>query len=93
MPNSEGERPPGLVGGKAVGYELADLYCSALDPESESIFRRNVSQIAVGRTVVMISHRLSTLVNAHAILVMQQGRLADAGGHTELLSRCETYQQ
>ena len=40
----------------------------------------------------MISHRLSTLVNAHAILVMQQGRLVDQGSHAELLTRCETYQ-
>ena len=72
---------------------ILDEAASALDPESEAIFIRNLSQIAVGRTVVMISHRLSTLVNAHAILVMQQGRLADAGRHEELLSRCQTYQQ
>ena len=72
---------------------VLDEAASALDPESEAIFIRNLSQIAVGRTVVIISHRLSTLVNAHAILVMQQGRLADAGRHEELLSRCQTYQQ
>jgi ATP-binding cassette, subfamily B, bacterial HlyB/CyaB len=72
---------------------ILDEAASALDPESEAIFIRNLSQIAVGRTVVMISHRLSTLVNADAILVMQHGRLADAGRHDELLSRCETYQQ
>lgn len=72
---------------------ILDEAASALDPESEAIFIRNLSQIAVGRTVVMISHRLSTLVNAHAILVMQQGRLADVGVHQELLSRCQTYQQ
>ena len=72
---------------------VLDEAASALDPESESIFIRNLSRIAVGRTVVMISHRLSTLVNAHTILVMQQGRLIDAGRHEELLARCETYQQ
>ena len=72
---------------------ILDEAASALDPESEAIFIKNLSKIAVGRTVVMISHRLSTLVNAHAILVMQQGRLADAGRHEELLTRCETYQQ
>ena len=72
---------------------ILDEAASALDPESEAIFIRNLSQIAVGRTVVMISHRLSTLVNANAILVMQQGRLADVGTHQELLSRCQTYQQ
>jgi ATP-binding cassette subfamily B protein len=72
---------------------ILDEAASALDPESEAIFIRNLSRIAVGRTVVMISHRLSTLVNAHAILVMQQGRLVDSGRHAELLTRCETYQQ
>jgi len=41
--------------------------------------------------VVMISHRLSTLVNAHTILVMQNGKLVDSGPHKELLTRSETY--
>jgi ATP-binding cassette subfamily B protein len=72
---------------------VLDEAASALDPESEAIFIRNLSRIAVGRTVIMISHRLSTLVNAHAILVMQQGKLVDAGTHQELLTRSETYQQ
>jgi len=72
---------------------ILDEAASALDPESEAIFINNLSQIAVGRTVVMISHRLSTLVNAHTILVMERGRLADSGRHEELLTRCHTYQQ
>jgi ATP-binding cassette subfamily B protein len=72
---------------------ILDEAASALDPESESIFINNLSRIAVGRTVIMISHRLSTLVNANAILVMQHGKLMDSGRHQELLTRCETYQQ
>lgn len=72
---------------------ILDEAASALDPESEAIFIKNLSRIAVGRTVIMISHRLSTLVNAHRILVMQQGSLSDAGRHEELLQRCPTYQQ
>jgi ATP-binding cassette, subfamily B, bacterial HlyB/CyaB len=71
---------------------VLDEAASALDPESEAIFISNLSRIAVGRTVIMISHRLSTLVNANVILVMQQGRLMDSGRHEELLTRCETYQ-
>lgn len=71
---------------------ILDEAASALDPESEAIFINNLSRIAVGRTVIMISHRLSTLVNANAILVMQQGKLVDSGRHAELLTRCETYQ-
>ena len=71
---------------------ILDEAASALDPESEAIFIQNLSRIAVGRTVVMISHRLSTLVNADKIMVMQQGRLMDAGTHAELLTRSDTYQ-
>ncbi|MGB9992634.1 peptidase domain-containing ABC transporter [Pseudoduganella rhizocola] len=71
---------------------ILDEAASALDPESEAIFINNLSKIAVGRTVVMISHRLSTLVNADAILVMQRGRLVDAGTHEQLLQTSDTYQ-
>jgi len=71
---------------------VLDEAASALDPESEAIFISNLSRIAVGRTVVMISHRLSTLVNADKIMVMQQGRLVDSGRHSELLLTSDTYQ-
>lgn len=71
---------------------ILDEAASALDPESEAIFIRNLSRIAVGRTVIMISHRLSTLVNADAILVMQQGSLVDSGRHEQLLDTSSTYQ-
>ena len=72
---------------------VLDEAASALDPESEAIFINNLSRIAVGRTVIMVSHRLSTLVNADSILVMQRGQLMDAGRHAELLTRCSTYIQ
>jgi ATP-binding cassette subfamily B protein len=72
---------------------ILDEAASALDPESEAIFIRNLSKIAVGRTVLMISHRLSTLVNADGILVMQHGKLMDVGTHADLLTRCAPYQQ
>ncbi|MRR49453.1 MAG: peptidase domain-containing ABC transporter [Rhodocyclaceae bacterium] len=71
---------------------ILDEAASALDPESEAIFIHNLSRIAIGRTVVMISHRLSTLVNANAIIVMQHGKVMDVGRHAELLARCEPYQ-
>jgi subfamily B ATP-binding cassette protein HlyB/CyaB len=70
---------------------ILDEAASALDPDSEAIFMANLSRIAAGKTVVIISHRLSTLVNADKILVFERGRLADAGRHQELLSRCSGY--
>jgi ATP-binding cassette subfamily B protein len=70
---------------------ILDEAASALDPESESIFLRNLSRIAEGRTVVMVTHRISTLVGAHQIVVMADGAVADVGSHAELLHRCDIY--
>jgi ATP-binding cassette subfamily B protein len=71
---------------------ILDEAASALDPESEAIFIRNLAKIAKGKTVLMVSHRLSTLVKSDAILVFDRGRIADAGRHEALLSRCAPYQ-
>ena len=70
---------------------ILDEAASALDPESEAIFIRNLARIAAGRTVIIVSHRLSTLVHADQIFVFERGRLADAGPHGALLGRCEPY--
>ncbi|MBR0651500.1 peptidase domain-containing ABC transporter [Roseomonas terrae] len=70
---------------------ILDEATSALDPESEAIVRRNLRRIAEGRTVLIVSHRLATLVDAHAILVMDRGRVVDVGRHGELLQRCTDY--
>jgi subfamily B ATP-binding cassette protein HlyB/CyaB len=70
---------------------ILDEATSALDPESEAIVQANLARIAEGRTVIMVSHRLSSLVAADAIVVLDRGRIADYGKHTELLSRCMTY--
>ena len=71
---------------------ILDEAASALDPESEAIFIQNLSRIARGKTVLMVSHRLSTLVKSDAIIVFDKGRIADIGKHQELLQRCEPYQ-
>ncbi|SEH69966.1 ATP-binding cassette, subfamily B [Rhizobium tibeticum] len=70
---------------------ILDEATSALDPDSETIIRQNLSQIAAGRTVVIVSHRLSTLVDADAILVVERGKIADIGRHDQLVTRCMTY--
>jgi ATP-binding cassette subfamily B protein len=72
---------------------ILDEATSALDPESELIIRHNLRRIASGRTVIIVSHRLSMLADAEAILVLDRGRLADLGQHEELLARCATYRQ
>ena len=70
---------------------ILDEAASALDPESEAIFIANLERIAVGKTVLMVSHRLSTLVKADAIMVFETGRVAHVGRHEELLKESPTY--
>ncbi|MFN8828262.1 MAG: peptidase domain-containing ABC transporter [Labrys sp. (in: a-proteobacteria)] len=70
---------------------IFDEATSALDPDSEAIINANLRRIAKGRTVIVISHRLASLVDCDQILVLETGRLKDAGRHAELLQRCEVY--
>lgn len=70
---------------------IFDEAASALDPESEAIFLNNLSRITAGRTVIIVSHRLSTLVASDAIVVLNRGQIVDAGRHDELLHRCDIY--
>ena len=70
---------------------IFDEATSALDPESEAIIRHNLRQIGRGRTVIIVSHRLSMLTDVNATLVIDRGRIVDIGRHDELLSRCMTY--
>jgi subfamily B ATP-binding cassette protein HlyB/CyaB len=70
---------------------IFDEATSALDPESEAIVQKNLSEIARGRTMIIVSHRLSSLVTADAILVLDQGKVVDFAPHPILLERCSIY--
>ena len=70
---------------------ILDEAASALDPESEAIVNANLTRLGHGRTLVVVSHRLSSLVKSDAILVLEKGRLEDIGRHEELLERCVVY--
>jgi len=70
---------------------ILDEATSALDPDSEAIVNANLTRIAEGRTMIVISHRLSSLVASDAILVLERGRVHDIGKHEELLERCDIY--
>ena len=70
---------------------ILDEPTSALDPESEAIVRRNLFSIAEGRTLVIVSHRLSLLQDADMILVLDRGNIASSGTHHDLVQTCPIY--
>lgn len=70
---------------------ILDEATSALDPESEAIVHQSLESIRQGRTLVVVSHRLSTLVTADRIAVMDKGALVACAPHAELLQSCPLY--
>jgi ATP-binding cassette, subfamily B, bacterial len=72
---------------------LLDEATSALDAESEHEVQLALEHAMVGRTVVVVAHRLSTVRDAHQIVVMgPDHRMVDIGTHEQLVERCSVYQ-
>jgi subfamily B ATP-binding cassette protein MsbA len=70
---------------------ILDEATSALDTESERLVQTALERLMQGRTSFVIAHRLSTVQRADRIVVLQGGRVAETGGHTELLARDGLY--
>jgi ATP-binding cassette subfamily B protein len=70
---------------------IFDEATSALDPESEAVVQNGLNDLRQGRTMLIVSHRLSSLVTADAILVLDQGRAVDFAPHAVLHERCAIY--
>ncbi len=70
---------------------LLDEATSALDTRSEALVQDALDRLASGRTTLVIAHRLSTVINADHILVMDAGRLVEEGHHAELIEKGGLY--
>ncbi|CAK9309521.1 unnamed protein product [Citrullus colocynthis] len=66
---------------------LLDEATSALDAESEKSVQEALDRVMVGRTTVVVAHRLSTIRNADVIAVVQEGKIVETGSHDELISK------
>ena len=71
---------------------LLDEATSALDSESEHEVQKAIENAMVGRTVVIVAHRLSTIQGADQIVVMDNRKIVDVGTHEQLLTSCKRYQ-
>lgn len=70
---------------------LFDEATSALDNESQNYIKKTIDSLVKDHTVIIVAHRLSTIVDADIIHVIDKGKLADSGTHRQLLRRCGTY--
>jgi ABC-type transport system involved in Fe-S cluster assembly fused permease/ATPase subunit len=98
-----GERGLKLSGGEKQRVAIArtllknppilifDEATSALDSANERAIQAELRSVAQGKTTLVIAHRLSTVVDAHEILVMDGGRIVERGSHGALLARAGAY--
>ena len=72
---------------------ILDEATSSIDTRTEKIIERGMDHLLEGRTVFVIAHRLSTVRNAKAIMVLEQGQIMERGDHDDLIAQKGRYYQ
>ena len=100
-----GERGARLSGGQRQRIAIArallrdapilvlDEALSSVDAENEAVIQQALDRLMAGRTTLILAHRLSSVINADRILVLQDGAVADSGRHAELIARDGPYRR
>ena len=78
---------------KAAPIVILDEATAYTDPENEAVIQRSVSKLTEGKTLIVIAHRLSTVMDADKIYVIKDGRIDEAGTHEELLRHHGLYEK
>ena len=72
---------------------ILDEASAFTDPENEHIIQASFRELSKDKTTLMIAHRLSSVVNADRILVMENGKIVESGTHNELLTQGGAYKK
>ena len=87
-----------IVGPKVLGNATTEIFVfddsfSALDLKTDSKLRSALKEKTENKTVIIVAQRISTILDADKIIVLEEGKIAGIGKHEELINTCEVYKQ
>ena len=78
---------------KNANIVILDEATASIDPENEHLIQQAISELTIGKTVIVIAHRLATIEHADQILVVDDGRIVQKGTHNQLIRQEGIYKR